>query len=173
MRLARNAISIRAIIRTKPPVSSAARPVSTESGPRSTKLCLYIFHDKLWLPVSTARNSETGSSVATSVKLKTSVQPGVSLHHRIRSGSRGQDPFRPLASRPSHPYEHELMAQYGCARMTVNRAIASLASAGLIERRRRAGSFVAQPRMQSAVLENPGHRGRGGDAAARITAMNC
>lgn len=93
--------------------------------------------------------------MATSVKLQTSVQPGVSLHYRIRSDLEAK-----ILSghwHPGHriPYEHELMAQYGCARMTVNRAIASLASAGLIERRRRAGSFVAQPRMQSAVLEIP------------------
>lgn len=53
------------------------------------------------------------------------------------------------------PYEHELMAQYGCARMTVNRVLAALANEGLIERRRRAGSFVARPSMQSAVLEIP------------------
>lgn len=58
---------------------------------------------------------------------------------------------------PGHrlPYEHELMAQYGCARMTVNRAMTALASAGLIERRRRAGSFVAKPRMHSAILQIP------------------
>jgi GntR family transcriptional regulator, histidine utilization repressor len=53
------------------------------------------------------------------------------------------------------PFEHELMAQYGCARMTVNKAIASLADSGLIVRRRRAGSFVAQPRIHSVVLEIP------------------
>jgi GntR family histidine utilization transcriptional repressor len=61
------------------------------------------------------------------------------------------------------PFEHELMAQYGCARMTVNKAIASLADAGLIVRRRRAGSFVAQPRIHSVVLEIP-------DIQAAITA---
>lgn len=53
------------------------------------------------------------------------------------------------------PYEHELMAQYGCARMTVNKVLATLADEGLIERRRRAGSFVARPSMQSAVLNIP------------------
>lgn len=58
---------------------------------------------------------------------------------------------------PGHriPFEHELMAQYGCARMTVNKVLSALADEGLIERRRRAGSFVAQPRIQSAVLEIP------------------
>jgi GntR family histidine utilization transcriptional repressor len=53
------------------------------------------------------------------------------------------------------PFEHELMAQYDCARMTVNKAIASLAEAGLIVRRRRAGSFVAQPRIHSVLIEIP------------------
>ncbi|MEP9367122.1 histidine utilization repressor [Xanthobacter sp. VNH20] len=53
------------------------------------------------------------------------------------------------------PYEHELMAQYGCARMTVNKVVSELAAAGLVERRRRAGSFVAAPRIQSAILQIP------------------
>ncbi len=51
------------------------------------------------------------------------------------------------------PGEIELMAQYGCARMTVNKALSALAHAGLVERRRRAGTFVARPRSQSMVLE--------------------
>ena len=53
------------------------------------------------------------------------------------------------------PFEHELTAQYGCARATVNKAVSALVAAGLIERRRRAGSFVARPHVQSAVLEIP------------------
>jgi GntR family histidine utilization transcriptional repressor len=53
------------------------------------------------------------------------------------------------------PFEHELMAQYGCARMTVNKVMSALANGGLIERRRRAGSFVRAPAVQSAVLEIP------------------
>jgi GntR family histidine utilization transcriptional repressor len=66
---------------------------------------------------------------------------------------------------PGHriPYEHELMAQYGCARMTVNKVVSELAAAGLIERRRRAGSFVAAPRIQSAILQIP-------DIEAEVTA---
>src|SRR5690606_31124025 len=56
---------------------------------------------------------------------------------------------------PGHriPYEHELTAHYGCSRMTVNKALTQLARAGLIERRKRSGSFVARPRSQAAVLE--------------------
>jgi GntR family histidine utilization transcriptional repressor len=56
---------------------------------------------------------------------------------------------------PGHriPFEHELMAQYGCSRMTVNKVLSTLAANGLITRRRRAGSVVAEPSTQQAVLE--------------------
>jgi GntR family histidine utilization transcriptional repressor len=56
---------------------------------------------------------------------------------------------------PGHriPAEHELMRQYDCARMTVHRALTELAETALIERRKRAGSFVRRPKMLSAVLE--------------------
>lgn len=51
------------------------------------------------------------------------------------------------------PFEHELTTEYGCSRMTVNKALSQLANAGLIERRRRSGSFVRRPQLQSAILE--------------------
>jgi GntR family histidine utilization transcriptional repressor len=56
---------------------------------------------------------------------------------------------------PGHriPFEHQLMARYGCSRMTVNKALSELAQADLIERRRRAGSFVRRPQHLSAVLK--------------------
>lgn len=56
---------------------------------------------------------------------------------------------------PGHriPFEHELTEEYGCSRMTVNKALSQLAKAGLIERRKRSGSFVTRPRSQAAVLE--------------------
>lgn len=47
------------------------------------------------------------------------------------------------------------MARYGCARATASKAVEALAAAGLVERRRRAGTFVARPPIQSAVLEIP------------------
>lgn len=53
------------------------------------------------------------------------------------------------------PTEHELMVRYGCARMTVHGAISSLVADGLIERRKKAGSFVASPHVQTAVIEIP------------------
>lgn len=56
---------------------------------------------------------------------------------------------------PGHriPFEHELMAEYGCSRMTVNKVLSTLAANGLITRRRRAGSVVAEPSTERAVLE--------------------
>lgn len=75
------------------------------------------------------------------------------LHQRIRDDIEarimsGQWP-------PGHriPFEHELMAEYGCSRMTVNKVLSTLAANGLITRRRRAGSVVAEPTSERAVLE--------------------
>ena len=58
---------------------------------------------------------------------------------------------------PGHrvPFEHELMETYACSRMTVNKVLSALADAGLVVRRRRAGSFVSRPRVQSAILQIP------------------
>ena len=54
------------------------------------------------------------------------------------------------------PSEHALMAAFGCSRMTLNKVLSGLAAIGLIERKRRAGSVVSQPRaQQSAVLQIP------------------
>jgi GntR family histidine utilization transcriptional repressor len=50
------------------------------------------------------------------------------------------------------PFENDLAAQYGCSRMTVNKVLSALAAAGLITRRRRAGSFVAVPRVERALM---------------------
>ncbi|MGR6429849.1 histidine utilization repressor [Rhizobium sp. PAMB 3174] len=56
---------------------------------------------------------------------------------------------------PGHrlPFEVDLAASYDVSRMTMNKVMTQLAKSGLIERRRKSGSFVAQPRGQSAILE--------------------
>jgi GntR family transcriptional regulator, histidine utilization repressor len=51
------------------------------------------------------------------------------------------------------PIETDLALHYHCSRMTVNKVMTQLAYAGLIERRKKAGSFVRAPRSQSALLE--------------------
>lgn len=58
---------------------------------------------------------------------------------------------------PGHriPFEHELVTQYGCARATAGKALTALVRAGLLERRRKAGTFVAYPHVHSAVLDIP------------------
>lgn len=75
------------------------------------------------------------------------------LHQKIRNDIEG----RIMSGEwpPGHrlPFEHELMAEYGCSRMTVNKVLSALAAQGLITRRRRAGSVVAAPRADEAVLE--------------------
>jgi len=58
------------------------------------------------------------------------------------------------------PFEHELMKEYGCSRMTINKALASLVERGLIERRKRAGSFVQTPKYHRAAFELPDLRSR-------------
>lgn len=51
------------------------------------------------------------------------------------------------------PVEQELMRDYTCSRMTVNKALRALVQAGLLESRKRAGTFVATPRLHRAALE--------------------
>lgn len=69
------------------------------------------------------------------------------IEGRIRSGEWGPG--------TRVPTEHELVAAYGCARATVNKALSRLAHEGLIERRRRIGSVVARQRVRSAVMGVP------------------
>lgn len=51
------------------------------------------------------------------------------------------------------PGELELVDEFGVSRMTVNKALSSLAANGLLVRRRGSGSFVASPKSQETVLE--------------------
>lgn len=80
---------------------------------------------------------------------------GVALYQRIRSDIEGRIVSGEWPPGYRLPFEHELMDTYSCARMTVNKVISGLAAAGLVERRRRAGSFVSRPKVHSAVLQIP------------------
>lgn len=86
---------------------------------------------------------------------KSDANAGMALYQRIRSDIEG----RILSGEwpPGHriPFEHELMDVYSCSRMTVNKVLSALAAAGVVERRRRAGSFVSRPKVHSAVLQIP------------------
>lgn len=78
---------------------------------------------------------------------------GLSLHQRILTDIEEKILSGEWPPGFRIPFEHELTAQYGCSRMTVNKALTQLAKAGLIARRRKAGSVVIRPHSQSAVLE--------------------
>ncbi len=80
---------------------------------------------------------------------------GATLHKKIRTDIAEQILSGAWPPGRRIPFEHELMAQYGCSRMTVNKALSPLAEDGLIVRRRGAGSFVSQPRIHAAVLDIP------------------
>ncbi|MDA4846052.1 UTRA domain-containing protein [Hoeflea poritis] len=51
------------------------------------------------------------------------------------------------------PSEADLALEFGCTRVTVNRAMQALADSGLIERRRKAGTRVVQRMTRNAVFE--------------------
>ena len=51
------------------------------------------------------------------------------------------------------PFETDMATQYGCSRMTVNKALTQLSRAGLLERNKKWGTFVKAPQSVSAALE--------------------
>ena len=53
------------------------------------------------------------------------------------------------------PTEEELAEEFGVARATVNRALRDLAEAGVLERRRKAGTRVAVLPVRKATLDIP------------------
>lgn len=81
------------------------------------------------------------------------ISTDTTLHRRILADIEGK--IVSGAWPPGHrlPFEVDLAVQYGCSRMTVNKVMGQLVQSGLIERRKRGGSFVARPKAQSAVLE--------------------
>lgn len=70
------------------------------------------------------------------------------------------------------PGEEMLAAEFGCARATVNRALREMAQAGLLDRRRKAGTRIAPNPVRKAIIDIPIVRreieGRGARASHRI-----
>ena len=88
----------------------------------------------------------------------------ISLHQRILSDIQRKILTGEWGPGRRIPVEHELMIQYRCSRMTVSKVLTQLAQAGIIERRRKIGSFVSRPHSQSAVLSIP-------DIKAEVSAL--
>lgn len=87
-----------------------------------------------------------------------------SLHDRIRHDIETRIMSGAWEAGHRIPPEHALMADYACSRMTVSKAISALVDRGLVERRKRAGSFVAAPTVHRASLDIP-------DIAAEIEGL--
>lgn len=80
--------------------------------------------------------------------------PSISLHEKILTEIKQQILSGQWPPGYRIPSEIELTEQYQCSRMTVNKVLTLLARAGMIERRRKAGSFVTRPHNGGgAVLE--------------------
>ncbi len=79
-------------------------------------------------------------------------RPSPSLHSRIIADIEAKILGGAWPPGSRIPFEHELTRTYGCSRMTVSKALTELARAGLIERRRKAGTFVTRPHGQSALI---------------------
>lgn len=78
-----------------------------------------------------------------------------SLHARIRSDIEARILSGEWPPGYRIPPETDLMREWHCSRMTVNKAVAALAAQGLVIRNKRAGTIVARPRIQAAVLNIP------------------
>ena len=77
------------------------------------------------------------------------------LHERIRAEIEGQILSGRLKPGDRLPSELELMAVYQCSRMTVSKALSALSGAGLLQRRKRAGTVVAPRPAETMVLDIP------------------
>ena len=53
----------------------------------------------------------------------------------------------------SIPFETDMAKDYGCSRMTVNKALTQLARYGLLERARKSGTYVKTQQTLSAAME--------------------
>ena len=82
-------------------------------------------------------------------------QAQISLHQRIRSEIEERIFSNTWPPGYRIPVEHELMAQFGCSRMTVNKALSTLVNTGFLERRRKAGTFIVYPSGHYASLHIP------------------
>ncbi|MDD0814386.1 histidine utilization repressor [Curvibacter sp. HBC28] len=79
--------------------------------------------------------------------------PALALYQQIKDhiSRKIQDGSWPAGHRL--PSEHELVAQFGISRMTVNRALRELSEQGRIVRVAGVGSFVAEEKPQSTLLQ--------------------
>lgn len=102
---------------------------------------------------SLRKATDARRSVPPGASAATSASPGLALYEQIKAfiTHRIQDGTWPAGHRL--PSESELVAQFGVARMTVNRALRELVEQGRIVRVAGVGSFVAENKPQSTLLQ--------------------
>ena len=76
-----------------------------------------------------------------------------SLHERILSDVREKIVSGTWPPGFRIPFETDMAKDYGCSRMTVNKALTQLARYGLLERARKSGTYVKTPQTLSAAME--------------------
>lgn len=76
-----------------------------------------------------------------------------SLHERILSDVREKIVSGTWPPGFRIPFETDMAKDYGCSRMTVNKALTQLARSGLLERTRKSGTYVKAPQSLSAAME--------------------
>lgn len=109
---------------------------------------------------------------ATESRRATSPTPAMALYAQVKEyiTRKIQDGSWPAGHRL--PSEHELVAQFGISRMTANRALRELVEQGRIVRMAGVGSFVAENKPQSTLLQIANIasdiRARGHDYAYRL-----
>jgi GntR family histidine utilization transcriptional repressor len=74
-------------------------------------------------------------------------------HERILSEVKGKILSREWQPGFQLPFETDLAHIYGVSRMTMNKVLTQLTREGFLIRQRKLGTFVATPRVQSAVME--------------------
>ncbi|ODN72400.1 HTH-type transcriptional regulator FrlR [Methylobrevis pamukkalensis] len=80
-------------------------------------------------------------------------EPGEPLYQGLKREIRDRIARGDWAAGTRVPSENELVAEFGVSRMTANRALRELAAEGLVVRVKGAGSFVADAKGHSALVE--------------------
>lgn len=96
---------------------------------------------------------KTAMSASSTAAAAPAVKPGLALYEQVKAyiARKIQDGSWPAGHRL--PSEHELVAQFGVSRMTANRALRELVEQGRIVRVAGVGSFVAEEKPQSTLLQ--------------------
>ena len=90
---------------------------------------------------------------ATSARKAHAPQPALALYEQVKSFITHKIQDGSWGAGHRLPSESELVAQFGVARMTVNRALRELVEQGRIVRVAGVGSFVAEDKPQSTLLQ--------------------